>query len=174
MTEKEKEELVKKVLHELENKKLINTTKSSFKSTEKLLYSYTALPDAVELLDGQINELKNHLPKLDSKVKSSHVVLNEKNLKYTYGDETLEARINELKQISLITKSQIKLIKKALKKLENEKYYRIIPLFYFERNTIESIAEILNCSVSTVSDNKKKIINKLRIFLFPDTFIKEL
>lgn len=174
MTEKEKEELVKKVLHELESKKLINTTKSAYKSTEKLLYSYTALPEAIKLLDDQVRELKTHLPKINSKIKSSHIVLNEKNKKYTYGDETLESRINELRQISLVTKSHVRLLNKALKKIEDDKYYRIIPLFYFERNTIENIAEILNCSVGSISENKKKLINKLKVFLFPDAFIKEL
>ncbi|CCY88356.1 dNA-directed RNA polymerase specialized sigma subunit sigma24 [Mycoplasma sp. CAG:956] len=91
-----------------------------------------------------------------------------------YGDETLETRISELKQISVKTKSQIRLVKSSLKKIEDDKWYDIIPMYYFENMKIESIAEELDCSVSTISDNKKRLMNELKVYIFPDTFIEEL
>ncbi|MCI9434765.1 MAG: sigma-70 family RNA polymerase sigma factor [Bacilli bacterium] len=91
-----------------------------------------------------------------------------------YGDETLETRISELKQISIKSKSQVRLVNNALKKIKNDKYYDIIPMYYFDEMTIEEIAEELDCSVGTISMNKKDLINKLKIYIFPDTFINEL
>ena len=50
--------LVKRVLEELKNKKLLKNPKSSYKSTEKMLYSLNVLPEAVRLIDEEIKSLK--------------------------------------------------------------------------------------------------------------------
>lgn len=175
MEEDIKNELVKKVLEELKNKKLLNSAKSSYKSTEKVLYSLNVLPEAVKLIDEEVKQLEKEAKDIPTpKAKSNTLVLNEKDSTYIYGDETLETRISELKQISVKTNSQIRLVKSALKKIEEHKYYKIIPMYYFNGMTIEAIAEELNCSVGTISANKKELINKLKVYIFPDTFMNEL
>lgn len=175
MEEKIENKIIKKVLEELKNKNLLKNPKSSYKSTEKLLYSLNVLPEAVKLIDEEVKQLEEEskgVPKAPAK--SNMLILNEKEGTYVYGDETLETRISELKQISIKTKSQIRLVKNALRKIEDDKWYDIIPLYYFNNMTIEEVAEELECSVSTVGDNKKRLINKLRVYIFPDTFIEEL
>ena len=47
-------------------------------------------------------------------------------------------------------------------------------MYYFKEMTIEEIAEELDCSVGTISMNKKDLINKLKVYIFPDTFMNEL
>ena len=47
-------------------------------------------------------------------------------------------------------------------------------MYYFEEMTIEEIAEELDCSVGTISMNKKELINKLKVYIFPNTFMEEL
>ena len=79
-----------------------------------------------------------------------------------------------MKQISVKAKSQVRLVKSALKKIENDKWYEIIPMYYFKEMTIEEIAEELDCSVGTISMNKKELINKLKVYIFPNTFMEEL
>lgn len=59
-------------------------------------------------------------------------------------------------------------------KIADNKWYKIIPMYYFKEMTIEEIAEKLDCSVGTISMNKKEIINKLKVYIFPDTFMNEL
>lgn len=175
MNEEEKNEIIKKVLEELKNKKLLNNSKSSYKSTEKVLYSLNVLPEAVRLIDEEVAKLEEESKEIATPTaKSKTLILNEKEGTYVYGDETLETRISELKQISAKTKSQIRLVKNALKKLNEHKYYSIIPKYYFENKTIETIAEELDCSVGTVSMNKKDLINKLKVYIFPDVFMNEL
>jgi RNA polymerase sigma factor (sigma-70 family) len=175
MEEETKNEIVKKVLEELKNKKLLKNPKSSYKSTEKILYSLNVLPEAIKLIDEEVKKLEEEAKGIAiPTAKSNSLILNERNNTYVYGDETLETRISELKQISVKAKSQIRLVKSALKKIENDKYYDIIPMYYFEEKTIEEIAEECECAVGTVSKHKKRLMNDLKVYVFPDTFIEEL
>lgn len=175
MEEETKNEIVKKVLEELKNKKLLKNPKSSYKSTEKILYSLNVLPEAIKLIDEEVKKLEEEAKGIAiPTAKSNSLILNEKNNTYVYGDETLETRISELKQISVKAKSQIRLVKNALKKIENDKYYDIIPMYYFEEKTIEEIAEECEWAVGTVSKHKKRLMNDLKVYVFPDTFIEEL
>lgn len=175
MNENEKNEIIKKVIEELKNKKLFTTSKSSYKSTEKVLYSLNILPGAVKLIEEEVKKLEKEslsIPK--TKTKSNTLILNEKEGTYVYGDETLETRISELKQIIIKTRSQIRLVRSALDKIKDNKYYDIIPKYYFEGKTLEKIAEELNCSYGAIYKNKQKLMDKLKVYIFPDTFIKEL
>lgn len=173
--EETKNEIVKKVLEELKSKKLLKNPKSSYKSTEKILYSLNVLPEAIKLIDEEIKQLEEEAKDIPTPTaKSNTLVLNEKEGTYVYGDETLETRISELKQISVKAKSQVRLVKNALKKIENDKYYDIIPLYYFDGMTIEEIAEECEWAVGTVSKHKKRLMNDLKVYIFPDTFIEEL
>lgn len=175
MNENEKNEIIKKVIEELKNKKLFTTSKSSYKSTEKVLYSLNILPEAVKLIEEEVKKLEEEslsIPK--TKTKSNTLILNEKEGTYVYGDETLETRISELKQIIIKTKSQIRLVKKALDKIKDDKYYDIIPLYYFEGKTFEAVAEECGWATGTVSKHHKELMNKLKVYMFPDTFINEL
>ena len=175
MEEETKNEIVKKVLEELKNKKLLKNHKSSYKSTEKILYSLNVLPEAIKLIDEEVKKLEEEAKGIAiPTAKSNSLILNERNNTYVYGDETLETRISELKQISVKAKSQIRLVKSALKKIENDKYYDIIPMYYFEEKTIEEIAEECEWAVGTVSKHKKRLMNDLKVYVFPDTFIEEL
>lgn len=175
MEEETKNEIVKKVLEELKNKKLLKNPKSSYKSTEKILYSLNVLPEAIKLIDEEVKKLEEEAKGITiPKAKSNSLILNERNNTYVYGDETLETKISELKQISVKAKSQIRLVKSALKKIENDKYYDIIPMYYFEEKTIEEIAEECEWAVGTVSKHKKRLMNDLKVYVFPDTFIEEL
>lgn len=175
MEEETKNEIVKKVLEELKNKKLLKNPKSSYKSTEKILYSLNVLPEAIKLIDEEVKKLEEEAKGIAIPMaKSNSLILNERNNTYVYGDETLETRISELKQISVKAKSQIRLVKSALKKIENDKYYDIIPMYYFEEKTIEEIAEECEWAVGTVSKHKKRLMNDLKVYVFPDTFIEEL
>lgn len=175
MEEENKNEIVKRVLEELKNKKLLKNPRSSYKSTEKILYSLNVLPEAIKLIDEEVKKLEEEAKGIAiPTAKSNSLILNERNNTYVYGDETLETRISELKQISVKAKSQIRLVKSALKKIENDKYYDIIPMYYFEEKTIEEIAEECEWAVGTVSKHKKRLMNDLKVYIFPDTFIEEL
>ena len=66
------------------------------------------------------------------------------------------------------------MIDKSLEKLHDDEYFKIINLKYFDNKKYEEIAELLEVDVSTVSRNKNRLINMLKIYLFSDDVINEL
>lgn len=65
-------------------------------------------------------------------------------------------------------------IDNAVNTIADDPYIDIIKLYYFEGVTIERVAERINCSVRTVSRNKNRLIDKLKVILFSDRVIEEL
>lgn len=176
MNEEEKKEIVKKVLQELKSKKMMSST-SSYKSTERILFSLNALPEAINLMESEIKNLRNEYKKeIEDNVslKSKNLIINDQEKSYYYGNETVAIRISELRQKIVKLSSQIRLVKDALNKISKNKWYDIIPKYYFQNMTIEEIAEELECSVSTINYQKKKLINKLKVYIFPDIWMDEL
>ena len=45
----------------------------------------------------------------------------------------------------------------ALKEVESDKYFKIIPLYFNYGYTIEEIAEVFDVEISTISRNKKRL-----------------
>lgn len=71
----------------------------------------------------------------------------------------------------------IKLVKKindALYTIRDDIYYDIIPMYYFDCETREMIAEYFDTTVTTISRNKTRLINKIKPLLFSDDVIYEL
>ena len=71
----------------------------------------------------------------------------------------------------------IKLVKKidtALETIKDDVYFKIIPMCYFDHETREAIAEYFDTTVTTISRNKVKLINKIKPLLFSDDVIYEL
>lgn len=68
----------------------------------------------------------------------------------------------------------VKIINDALDEIKDDPYYEIIPLIYFENETREYIAEEFDTTVTTISRNKNRLVNKLKARLFSDDVIYEL
>lgn len=71
-------------------------------------------------------------------------------------------------------KTVVNKINDALYSIKDDPYYDIIPLIYFDEQTREYIAEHFNTTVTTISRNKTRLINKLKAMLFSDDLIYEL
>lgn len=175
MEEKEKKEIIRLVADELKNRKLLCNNKSAYEKTETLLYKFRVLPESVKIIDIEIDRLSadlEHVPQVSTK--SNHLVLNEEEGTYIYGDEILNTRISELKQIIVKTKSYIRLIKDVLKKFEDDEYYPVIERIYFDKKTYEQISEEFGWAIGTISKHKSRLINEIKVLLFPNSFINEL
>lgn len=68
----------------------------------------------------------------------------------------------------------IERLDKALKTLENDPYYNVIPMIYFENKTREQVAEYFDTTATTISRHKVRLINKITPILFSDETIIEL
>lgn len=65
-------------------------------------------------------------------------------------------------------------IDKALDDIKDDPYYDVIAMYYFHNETREYIAEHFRCSETTVSRNKTRLLNKLKLRLVSKEVIEEL
>lgn len=80
----------------------------------------------------------------------------------------------DVEDASETTKNFCELVMRALSRIQDDPYYQIIELKYFEHWTHEKIAEFFDVDVSVISKRRTKLINQLRPLIFSDDFIREL
>ena len=72
------------------------------------------------------------------------------------------------------TKILLSKMNEALGTIKDDIYFEIIPMVYFRNETRENVAEYFNTTVTTISRNKTRLVNRLKVILFSDEFIYEL
>lgn len=72
------------------------------------------------------------------------------------------------------TKVLVQKMNEALGTIKSDIYYGIIPMFYFDHETRENIADYYNTTVTTISRNKTRLVNELKAILFSSDFITEI
>ena len=65
-------------------------------------------------------------------------------------------------------------IELALKAVGKDPYFEIIPMIYFDRMSREEVAEYLNTSPTTVTRNRKRLINEMKAIIVSEDTILEL
>jgi len=93
--------------------------------------------------------------------KTEKVLRDYNNLKKAHSEEGTATRF-------------IEIIDEALKQIQDDDYFDIIPMIYFEGRTREEVAEFFDVTVTSVSRNKTRLINKLKTYIFADDVIREL
>lgn len=72
------------------------------------------------------------------------------------------------------TQKLVRKIDAALESIKDDIYYDVIPMTYFEGSTREAVAEYFDTTVTTISRNKNRLVNKLKVRLCSDDVIYEL
>lgn len=148
---------------------------NAYQKTESVLKNYNRIKKSLSILESELSDLEKEKEKISKSIaKTDKVVLKDSEKNYYYTDETLENRINELKQLAIKVQAEIKFINDCLKEIEHDEYYKIIPKLYFENKTIEKIAEDLNTSVQNIYKNKKRLLHDLSYLLVPLDKIVEI
>lgn len=62
----------------------------------------------------------------------------------------------------------------ALKKIEKDDYFGVIPSRYFDRMTIAEISEIYDCKYQNISKKRNKLVKILASELFPEDVVNEI
>lgn len=133
--------------------------KDYFKETEKLLYSLPALKLKVAQDE---EDIEKGIMILKRKSKD---VVTVTNICGSHCDPEIDY-IERRKASMERTKREIQRIERALETIQDDEYYNIIPMKYFDNCTIEEIAEQLGKDVSTIRRNRRRLINKLKVILF--------
>ena len=133
-----------------------------FKETERLLYSLPAL--RIKVAQDE-EDLRNGLVKL--REKSRDIVKPSRGGGGTFDPEAREERYIEQRKESMErTKREIQRIERALETIQDDPYYEIIPMKYWDLLSPEEIAERLNCDERTYRRHKNRLVNKLKVVLF--------
>lgn len=72
------------------------------------------------------------------------------------------------------TKKLCDKIETAMNTIKDDYYYDVILLYYFDGMTREEVAEHFNTSETTISRNKKRLVDDLSAVLFSDDLIYDL
>ena len=72
------------------------------------------------------------------------------------------------------TRKVVAQIDSALKMIQPDIYYQIIPMYYFEHLTIFEISENFHVSEKTITRNRKRLIRQLSSVLFSDDVITDI
>lgn len=166
--EKTSKKTADEILSILKSNNLIKPELNFYKKTELVLYNYPKLKLAVEQKQEDINYIEdNGLPKKSKSI----VFYSTSGGNISNSDRYLEI-IEKYKAEKIETEREIQRIETAISKIKDDKYFEIIKLKYFDNIKEEDIALQLEKDVSTVYRNKKRLINSIKIILFPES-IKE-
>ena len=158
------DEAVKKAVEAIikANKEIDISQRDYFKETERVLYSLPALKLKVAQDE---EDIRNGMMRAKERSKD---IIRASSGGYRPADyETknemyVQERIESMER----TKREIQRIERALETIQDDEYYEIIPMKYFDNCTIEEIAERFGKDESTVRRNKNRLINKLKVVLF--------
>lgn len=140
-----------------------NEVSNYHRRTEKLLYSYNDLKKSIVAFKDELQELN----KYGLKGKSKSIVYMPSGSRMG-ADDLLEARVQDLNYKIQSAEREIKRIDNALEAVQDDKWFGIIKLKYFENMSDEDIAEIdeFKCDPSTVRRHKNRLVSKIAIRLF--------
>jgi DNA-directed RNA polymerase specialized sigma24 family protein len=133
-----------------------------FKETERLLYSLPAL--RIKVAQDE-EDLRNGL--VSPPEKSRDIVKPSQGGYRMHDPDAREERYIEQRKESMgRTKKEIQRIERALETIQDDEYYDIIPLKYWDLMQPAQIAEALNCDERTYYRQKNRLVNKLKVVLF--------
>jgi hypothetical protein len=152
---------------------LVEGKQTPFQKTETLLFNYTNFQSAIKEKEEQIADLKGYgLNKKSNSITSftggaGYIDVKSEQDKVDERIESIEASIHT-------TKTFIRIIDDALAGLQDDPYYDLISMRYFEKCSREEIAEHFDCDVRTTNRQKNRLVNRLAIVLFSDEVIEQI
>lgn len=84
--------------------------------------------------------------------------------------DIINGLIMDIKKTQLI----INRIDRIINKFKNDKYIEIVKQKYFEGKTQQDIADYFDKDTTTIWRNNKRLINEIKVYLFPNDVVKEL
>jgi len=130
-----------------------------FKETERLLYSLPALRLKVAQDE---EDLKHGIMRPKQRSKDMVIVSSAGGSHIEYEEDYVRRRIASMER----TKREIQRIERALETIEDDEYYDIIPLKYWDGLSPAEIAERLSCDERTYRRHKNRLVKKLMVVLF--------
>ena len=179
ITEEELQEIIEKAsaegakaaIKEVKKQKMFRDGMDTYQKTEYILRNYNDFKRAVAEREEKISDIA----KYGIKKKSCSITSYPGGTRSVTDDEQkADEQIAVLQQQNEVTKRLIAQVDNILSGLQDEPYYQVIPMYYFEGKKYEVIAGELGISNATVSTYKRNLLNKIKIMMFSDSVILEL
>lgn len=150
-------------VRELERAGLIKKdNRTHFQKTEKLLYSYPALKQAIKQKEKDIQYIQQYGMQRKSK---SIVMYSSAGNGHSEEDQYIDILEGYI-AAKARTERLVERIERALEVVNKDNYYFIITEKYFNQATNQDIEENFHVSVSTIRRHRNRLINELQIQLF--------
>lgn len=162
-------EITNYIIEELTKRNILRKNNSTFQNTESLLYRYNDLKKSIKDREEEIEEIRSY----GLRAKSKSIVKMPEGGHKDYDEieeEIIENIYSSIKRTQLI----INRIDRVIKKFGDDKYIEIIRLKYFENKTQQDIADYFEKDTTTIWRNNKRLINEIKVYLYPEDVIKEL
>jgi RNA polymerase sigma factor (sigma-70 family) len=149
---------------------LMNIKFSPYQKTEQLLYNYMNFKQVIEEKNQVISDIQNY----GVKNRSKDITRFSTAGKSMIVTDKVQEQIESLESSIVLTKQYIQIIDNALLKISGDAYYDLIRLRYFEGLNREELADHFGVDVATISRNKSRLINILKVHLFSDEVIADI
>jgi hypothetical protein len=145
---------------------------NTYQKTEKILRSFPKLKSIIKQKQKQIKQLRQYgIPKKSKDVVNYGSITNTPDIKLM--EEQVEDRVKDIRATMRRTQKYIEVIENALVSINDDPYYDIIVMFYFEGKDIDVIAQYLEHDETTIRRHKSRLVNQVRLILFPDETVAE-
>lgn len=136
------------------------------------MYTEQEVKQAINITAAKVVNELNEQGLLITRTKTAYQKM--ESLLYNYRSLKLSLKLDKEKGRTEITRKFITTIDKALDSIKDDPYFEVISMIYIDGKTREDVACELNCDEKTVTRNKERLVNMLKVKLFSDDYIMEL
>ena len=108
------------------------------------------------------------------KLKLNGLIVNDSKSTYQKCEELLRSYDSLRESNTARANELVADIDRALMCIQQDPYYEVIIMYYINGISREAIATSYNTTGTTISRNKRRLVNKLKLILFSDDSISEL
>nr|DAW06559.1 MAG TPA: Protein of unknown function (DUF722) [Bacteriophage sp.] len=138
------------------------SAKDFYKATERRLYALETLRAKIAEDKGRLEEIKKYGPAQRSKGIGRFM---KTGVRLT-PDEIQEAVVCDMEATIAADEYEVETMDNALAKIAGDFYYKAVSGKYMEGLSDDQVAAYLNCDVSTAWRNRKRLVQKLSVWLY--------
>lgn len=138
------------------------SSKDAYKATERRLYALPILRRKLADDKERLDEIKKYGPKEKSKSVTRFV----KSGVRLSPEEIYDVMIMDMESTIAADQHEIETMEKALSIIQDDEYYFTVTGRYLEDLPDERVSEMIPCDTSTVWRNRKRLVQRLAVWLY--------
>lgn len=144
------------------------TARDAFKATERRLYALPTLRQKLEDNRERLEEIKTYGPRQRSRSITRFV---KSGVRLT-PEEIFAAVVMDMEATIAADEYEVEAMERALSTIADDEYYRTVTGRYIDNLPDEKVAEEIPCDTSTVWRNRKRLVQRLAVWLYGAEAVK--